>query len=173
MQEKMEATSSFLQRMLETSKDIEKSTKQIKIIYVILYVFLAFGMIQQIVSVIYLRSSLFPKAPFVFMLGIFASGITFIFSTNVEFFNFRRRKKANLFVVILYMTMTVVAVLSFVYCEIFLPIIFLIPINPDITKSMVVGLARLLYLLFLCILYTFFFADFVSAFITDHDWGLL
>ena len=71
MQEKMEATSSFLQRMLETSKDIEKSTKQIKIIYVILYVFLAFGMIQQIVSVIYLRSSLFPKAPFVFMLGIF------------------------------------------------------------------------------------------------------
>ena len=151
MQEKMEATSSFLQRMLETSKDIEKSTKQIKIIYVILYVFLAFGMIQQIVSVIFLRSALFPKAPFVFMLGIFASGITFIFSTNVEFFNFRRRKKANLFVVILYMTMTVVAVLSFVYCEIFLPIIFLIPINPDITKSMVVGLARLLYLLFLCI----------------------
>ena len=86
--------------MLETSKDIEKSTKQIKIIYVILYVFLAFGMIQQIVSVIFLRSALFPKAPLVFMLGIFASGITFIFSTNVEFFNFRRRKKANLFVVI-------------------------------------------------------------------------
>ena len=54
MQEKMEATSSFLQRMLETSKDIEKSTKQIKIIYVILYVFLAFGMILQIVSGIYL-----------------------------------------------------------------------------------------------------------------------
>ena len=43
--------------------------------------------------------------------------------------------------------MTTMSVMAMVFCEILLPIIFKIPISPDITVGMVVGLARFLYVM--------------------------
>ena len=147
VQEKIEDENSMLYRMIATTKDIEQSTKQIKKIFIALYVVLILGIIQQLFAVFFLRSSFLVAAPAIYLCGILISASVFAYSTNFDYFNFWRRKKCNLLLIVFYMVMAMVAVISLVFCEVFLPVIFLIPISPDITRGMVVGLSRFLYAL--------------------------
>lgn len=146
--EKMGDPSSMLSRFLATSKNIEHSTMLIKRIYYALWAFLVLGVLNFMISLWYLRASFIFGMTFWCFIGIFISGVTFIVSTNYEEFNFWSRKKLNIFTVAGFMTLTGIMVFAMVYCKLILPLIFLIPINRDITVGMVVWLSRLLYALF-------------------------
>lgn len=151
VQEKIEDPNSMLYRMLEISKDIEKSTQLIKSIYKVLYGFLALSIVNQLLSIWQLKSSLIFGMPYLCLLTAFVSVFVFIYSTNFEYFNFWNRKKRNIITIVMFMTMTMVSVLAIAFCELILPVIFMIPINPDITTGMVVWLSRLVYVLFISI----------------------
>lgn len=168
--EQMENPDSLLQRMLGTSLDLQRSTQYIKRVYVILYVVLGCGVLQQLFSIWFLRSSFLPGAPLFFLLGIFVSVFVFIVSTNYEFFNFWNRKRFNIITIIIYMTMTFVSVLAFVFCELLLPLLFLIPIGPDVTMSMVVWLSRLLYALFISVPAGFILHQLLRAISQPENW---
>ena len=91
VQEKIEDENSMLYRMIATTKDIEQSTKQIKKIFVALYVVLILGIIQQLFAVFFLRSSFLVAAPAIYLCGILISAAVFAYSTNFDYFNFWRR----------------------------------------------------------------------------------
>lgn len=169
---KMEDPDSMLYRMIETSKDIEKSTQLIKRIYIVLYGILALGMVNQIFALWWLKSSFVfgIGMPVFYLIGIFVSVIVFIYSTNFEYFNFWNHKKRNIITVIMYMAMTMVSILAVLFIELILPVIFLIPIGPDITTSMVVWLSRLLYALFLSVPTGFFMYELIHTINQPENW---
>lgn len=168
--EKMENPESMLQRMLGTSSDIEKSTHIIKRTYLVLYVILGLGILQQLISIWFLRSALIPGMPLFFLLGIFVGVFLFIISTNYEYFNFWNRKRYNIITIIIYMSMTMASLLALVFCELLLPIIFLIPIGRDVTMGMVVWLSRLLYSLFVAIPAGFILYQLIHAISQPENW---
>ena len=82
------------------------------------------------------------------MLGALISAVVFVISTNYEEFNFWNRKKMDLVAVVMYVVFTAISILSQLFCSIVLPVLFLIPISPEITTGMVVWLSRLCYTIF-------------------------
>ena len=167
---KIEQSDSMLHRMLAVSGDIEKSTGFIKRLYLILYGILVLGIFNQLFSVWFLRSSFVPGMPVFYLLGIFASVLVFVYSTNFEYFNFWNRKKRNIITIVFYMTMTVISMLALVFCELILPILFLIPIGPDVTTGMVVWLARLLYSIFIAVPAGFIVYELIHAVSQPENW---
>ena len=161
---------SMLQRMLGTSSDIERSTQLIQKIYVVLYAVLSAGVIFQLLSIWFLKSSFLPGAPLFFLLGIFVSVFVFMVSTNYEYFNFWNRKRFNIITIIIYMAMTFVSVLALIFCELLLPLIFLIPIGPDVTTGRVVWLSRLLYLIFISVPAGFILYQLIHAISQPENW---
>ena len=144
---KMEDPNSMLYKLVQTSRDEEEGTKKIKKAYLVLLLVLLLGFLNQILSLWHLKASYLPASPVIFLIGTMVSLLTFVFATNYEYFNFWNRKKWCIYVIIGFMVMTTMSVMAMVFCEIFLPIIFKIPISPDITVGMVVGLARFLYVM--------------------------
>lgn len=149
--EKLEDPDSMLYKLVQTAKNEEESTRKIKKSYMVLFCLLFLGVINQIFSVWFLRTSYVPGMPVIFMLGIILSLLLFVYSTNFEYFNFWSRKKRNLYVVIIFTSMTAVAVMATLFCELVLPVLFMIPLGPDITAGMVVWLSRVLYAIFIIV----------------------
>lgn len=141
------ASSSMLGRLLATSKDIEKSTRTIKEIYYALWGVLGIWLVYYLYCLWYLRAEMIAISV-LGMLGGFVSAIVFVVSTNYEEFNFWNRKKMDLVAVVLYVVFTAVSILSQLFCGIILPVLFLIPISPEITTGMMVWLSRLCYTIF-------------------------
>lgn len=140
-------SNSMLSRLLATSKDIEKSTKTIKRIYYAVWALLVVWALYYLYCLWYLKAEMI-GLPVFGLIGIIISSIVFVISTNYEEFNFWNQKKLDLVAVIMYIVFTAVSILSQLFCSIFLPVLFLIPISPEITTGMVVWLSRLCYAIF-------------------------
>ena len=166
-----EKKDSFLNRMIDASRDEQKSTGQIRKAYNILYGVLAAVVLNQILSLWNLRSTYIFGAPFLCMICIFASVAAFAYSTNFEYYNFWKRKKKNIVVIILYMALTAAAVMSMVFVQLILPVIFLIPINRDITPGMVVWLSRVLYAISISIPSAYIIHELVKALDQPETWA--
>ena len=169
--DKMEDPNSMLYKMVKTSNNLEESTDIVKKIYMVLYGFLIIGILNQALALWFLRSSFIPFMPVLLLVGIIASVLLFVYSTNFEYFNFWNRKKRNIFVIVFYMALTAVAVMALVFCEVILPIIFLIPIGPDVTMGMVVWLSRLIYAIAIALPAAFIIRELYLAINQPETWG--
>jgi len=167
---KMEDPNSMLYRMIETSKNIEKSTNLIKRIYYVLYGVLILGILQQLIALWNLRTAYFLGTPMFYLLGIFVSLFVFAYSTNFEYFNFWLMKKINIVVIVLYVAMTMVSVMALLYCRLILPVVLLIPIGPDVTVSMVVWIARLIYAIMIAVPAGFILYELFTAVFQPDTW---
>lgn len=171
IQKQSDIKDSFLNRMIDASRNEQRSTGKIKRLYYVLYAALAIGVINHLFAWFYLRSSYIFGAPFLGMIGILASVILFVFSTNFEYYNFWKRKKWNIIVILFYIALTAVAVIALIFCELILPLILLIPLGPDITAGMVVWLARLLYAVAACVPTGFIIYEILHALEQPETWN--
>lgn len=146
MSERM-VSNSMLTRLLATSKDIEKSTRTIKKIYYAIWALLGIWLLYYLYCLWYLRAEMIGISV-LGMIGALVSAVVFVISTNYEEFNFWNRKKMDLVAVVMYVVFTAISILSQLFCSIVLPVLFLIPISPEITTGMVVWLSRLCYTIF-------------------------
>lgn len=96
--------------------------------------------------------------------------ITFIVSTNHDYYNFKMRKRTNLLVIIFYITVTMICILSRIFCQTVLAFLFLIPLSQDITASMVVWLSRFLYVLFLLFPSVFISHKLIRSVYSEENW---
>ena len=151
VKDRVEDENSWLYRMINTSSDHQKYTDRLRKIYFLLYSGLVIGILWLLISVLSLRGTGAFVIPFIFLAGTLFSVLVFVYSTNFEYFNFWNRKKFNVLVTVFYLTMTVAAMLSLFFYRFILPLVFYIPIGPDISKGMVVNLSRLLYFLFISV----------------------
>ena len=168
VKEKIEDENSWIYRMVETSNDQKKYTDIVKRIYLLLYAGLFLGVLWLILTVIRLSWIGVRIVPLIFLLGMIFSIAVFVYSTNFEYFNFWSRKKINVFVPVLYLVMTVVAICSLFFQDFIMPVIFLIPLGPDISKRMVLNLAILLYALFLLVPAGFLFKEIWEAIVSPE-----
>lgn len=144
----MDDPESMLYKLVQTAQNIRKMERYVELNYWFLWVFFALECLSYIYCLINLRPGILiltsPVLLFVFTIW---AGLLFAVASNYEKFNFRRRKRANVIICILYATRLVISVLSHLYCQTLLPAVFMIPLSRDITAGMVIWLARLLYAL--------------------------
>lgn len=170
IQKQSDIKDSFLNRMIDASRNEQKSTGQIKKLYYILYAALLVGVANHLLAWFNLRSSYIFGAPFLCMAGIFASVLLFVFSTNFEYYNFWKRKKWNIIVIVFYIALTSVAVIALIFCEIVLPLVLLIPVGHDITAGMVVWLGRIVYAVMVCVPTGFIIHEVFQALEQPETW---
>lgn len=84
--------------------------------------------------------------PMLFLLMMLSSGL-FLWSTNYDRFNYWDRKKQDVMLGVLYLILFVMGILGKAYKMVILPVFFRIPISSYITKSMIVILSRISYLI--------------------------
>lgn len=142
----MDDPDSMLYKLIHTKKSIDEAEQIIENLYIALWAIYVLEALLYVYCLMTLRSGIFIlTSPILFLLLTVGAIILFIFSTNYGKYNFWRRKKRNLVVVILYFLRVVVAICSQLYCQIFVPLIFMLPITRDITVGMVVWTARFFY----------------------------
>lgn len=128
-------------------KDEKNAVMEIRILQLVLSTGLMVGIFGYIWGVAALSSGRMPQRALAHLAGMLFAILGYILSTSYAYFAYWGRRKKGLLLIVAYGVMAMMAVLSDIYCGTILPIIFLTPISRDITKGMVVSLARLLYLI--------------------------
>lgn len=137
---------SMLYKLVQTAQNMKKMERIVEICYYVLWGIFGVEVLLYGYCLLTLRGGIFLlTSPILLCLISAASFALFAISTNYEKFNFWNRKRADLAISILFVVRMLVSMFSYLYSSILLPVVFLIPINRDITVGMVVWLARLLY----------------------------
>jgi len=138
----------LIERLIGYTENIERSENMIKRVYLFLWAGFFLEVAAYLMDLYDLTDQCFIfNAPLVlFLLTAVAFGV-FIWSTNYDTFNYWERKKQDLMLGILYLTLFIMEVLCKLFCSIFLPILIGIPVSSYITSSMVIDLIRICYLL--------------------------
>ena len=148
MNEKIDDPESMLYKLVQTAKNNKKMEQYVGINYAVLWSVFALECLFYFYCLLNLKSGIFLlTSPVLLFLLSAWSGISFALSTNYEKYNFRRRKRTDVVICILYVVRMAGSVLSSLYVHALLPVIFLIPVSRDVTAGMVVWLARLVYAL--------------------------
>lgn len=142
----------FRKRLFRRARGLMKNEKQsvawLRGLSFFLLAVLALGLCGYIWGVLSLKSGPMPGRAAGYLLGLALCVLICVFSTSFSYFGYWERRKKGMLLAAGYTVMLLVTILSDLYCRTMLPIIFLMPISRDITKGMVVNLARLVY--FIC-----------------------
>ena len=152
LNEMMDDPDSMLYKLIHTSKNNAEMERIIERNYIALIVVAILEILAYLFCVwnLYGGILILTSPVLLLLLALWACGV-FVFSTNYEKYNFWKIKKRNVRFIILYLMLAFLSIFSRFYCQAFLPIIFMIPVNYDVTAGMIVLLARGCYLMFTAI----------------------
>ena len=152
LNEMMDDPDSMLYKLIHTSKNNAEMERIIERNYIALIAVAILEILAYLFCVwnLYGGILILTSPVLLLLLALWACGV-FVFSTNYEKYNFWKIKKRNVRFIILYLMLAFLSIFSRFYCQAFLPIIFMIPVNYDVTAGMIVLLARGCYLMFTAI----------------------
>lgn len=167
----MDDPDSMLYKLIHTKKSIEEMERIIENIYIALWAIYVLEALAYVYCLMILRGGIFIlTSPVLFLLLTIGTIALFVFSTNYEKYNFWKRKKMDVAVVVLYFLRAVLSICSQLYCQIFVPLIFMLPVTRDITIGMIVWTARFFYAV--CTLLPCFLLGYkiFSGLFTESNW---
>jgi hypothetical protein len=143
---------SVLGVLLQTIK-VWLKTKYPDIIVFAGYIFGIYRLLYMIISccrgIYFLTDNVLPEITVSLILGIIMPIAVWLYSTCFDFWSFQNRKIFGLTLVILNAGLVFESLVFRAVATLFLPLVFKIPISPDITPGMVITLARCLMTLVL------------------------
>lgn len=150
--------------------DEKTAVSRIEKYYKILTSILILAALHALLCIWFLRDSFLWGIIGLYLILFFISVFLFAVSTNYEKFNFYNEKKKSVNISILFLTASINSILAYIFCSVFMPLIFMIPVNQDVSKGMIVYLARFLYALFTLTL-TFLAGNSLYGFVHDeYNW---